>query len=177
MNTYSKFWWLALLKGGLLIILAFLIFRHPVSALVGVTIYIAITLLLTGITEIFASVAAKELIPKWGWGLTGGIIDLIFGIILLSNPALSAAIIPFVVGFWIIIYGVMTFVGSFAIKKTGNTLWWVETLLGLLAVIIGFSMTNNILAGVLAITYWMGFGFLLAGIFNVSLGFRLRPKA
>ena len=115
--------------------------------------------------------------PKWGWGLAGGIIDLLFGSILLSNPALSAATLPFVVGFWIIIYGVMAFVDSFASKKAGQSNWWLGTLNGLLAVIIGFFITNNVLAGMFAITWWMGFGFMLAGIINISVGLSLRSKS
>ncbi len=176
MNTVTKYWWLALVKGILLIVLAFMVFRHPVSALVGVAIYIGITLLLTGITEIFASTASKGVEPRWGWGLASGILDLLFGFILLSNPGLSAATLPFVVGFWIIIYGVMTFVDSFTQKKTGNSNWWLSTLYGLLSVIIGFFITNNVMAGILTITWWMGFGFLLAGIIYISVGLRLKPK-
>lgn len=154
-----------------------MVFRHPVSALVGVAIYIGITLLLTGITEIFASLATKDVMPKWGWGLAGGIIDLLFGFILLSNPALSAATIPFVVGFWIMIYGVMAFVDSFSSKKAGQSNWWLGTLNGILSVIIGFFITNNILAGMFAITWWMGFAFILAGIINISIGLKLKPKS
>lgn len=176
MNTFSKYWWLALVKGILLILLAFFVFRHPVNALVGVAIYIAITLLLTGVIEIISSVAAKEFAPKWGWGLVGGILDLIFGIILLSNPALSAATLPFVIGFWIIFYGVMTFANSFTEKRNGNPNWWTGVLYGLLSLFIGFIITNNILLGIMAITWWMGFGFLLAGIINITIGLSLKPK-
>lgn len=176
MNTFTKYWWLALVKGILLILLAFFVFRHPVDALVGVAIYIGFTLLLTGIVEIMGSIAVKDIVPKWGWGLFGGILDVIFGIILLSNPALSAATFPFIIGFWIIFYGVMTFAGSFTEKRNGNTNWWIGVLYGLLSIFIGFMITNNLMVGIMAITWWMGLGFLLAGIINITIGISLKPK-
>ena len=47
---------------------------------------------------------SRDSLPNWGWGLAGGLFDIIFALILLSNPALTATTLPFVVGFWIIIY-------------------------------------------------------------------------
>ena len=136
MNTFSKYWWLALIKGILLILLAFFVFRHPVNALVGVAIYIGITLMLTGIVEIIGFIATKDIVPKWGWGLVGGIMDLIFGIILLSNPVLSAATLPFIIGFLIIFYGIMTFANSFTEKRNGNANWWMGVIYGILSILI-----------------------------------------
>lgn len=174
MNALKKYWWLALIKGILLIILSFMVFRHPMDALVGVAIYIGITLILTALTEIAFAFATKDVAPKWGWGLAGGIIDLAFGFILLSNPALTAATIPFVVGFWIIICGISAFANSFSLKKEGDSGWWFGILIGVFSAIIGVFIINNLLAGVLTITSWMGLGFMLAGILNIGIGFKLK---
>ena len=174
MNTITKNWWIALLKGIILIILAILVFRHPADALVGVAMFIGISLLLTGIIQSVVSVSSKELAQGWGWGLAGGLLDIFFAIIFLSNPVLTAAAIPFVVGFWMIFYGVMTFANSFQTKKEGNSNWGLELVGGLLAVFIGFVISGNLLAGTLAITIWMGIGFLLAGIVYVIVALGLK---
>ena len=174
MNTLSKYWWVSLLKGIILIILAIFVFRHPVGALVGIAIYIGVSLLLTGIIQTIVSVAGKDSVPNWGWGLAGGLFDIFFAIVFLSNPALTAAAIPFVVGFWMIFYGVMAFANSFQVKKEGNANWWLEMIGGLLTIFIGFVISGNLLAGALAITIWMGIGFLLAGIIYVFAAFGLK---
>ena len=174
MNTLSKHWWVALLKGIILIILAIFVFRHPVGALVGIAIYIGVSLLLTGIIQTIVSVAGEDSVPNWGWGLAGGLFDIFFAIVFLSNPALTAAAIPFVVGFWMIFYGVMAFANSFQVKKEGTANWWLEMIGGLLTIFIGFVISGNLLAGALAITIWMGIGFLLAGIIYVFAAFGLR---
>ena len=77
-------------------------------------------------------------------------------------------------GFWMIFYGVMTFANSFEVKKEGNANWWLEMLGGLLTIFIGFVISGNILAGTMAITIWMGIGFLLAGIVYVVAAFGIK---
>ena len=73
MNKLSKYWWIALLKGIILMILSIFIFRHPVGALVGVAIYIGVSLLLNGIIQTIVSIAGKDSVPNWDWRL-GGIV-------------------------------------------------------------------------------------------------------
>ena len=146
MKTLNKYSWLMLFRGIILIILAIMVFRHPIDAMVGIAIYLSITLLLTGLIEVYTAIATKQTIPNWGWGLAVGLIDIFFAFVLLSNPAITAASLPFVVGFWLIIAGVMNFVNSFKDKKDGVSTWWLGLIGGLLTIFIGFILTNNIIA-------------------------------
>lgn len=174
MKTLQKLWWFTLLRGIILVLLAFFVFRHPVNALLGVAVFIGISLLLTGIVQIGISFASREIIPNWGGALAGGLIDIIFGFVLLSNPALTAASLPFVVGFWIIVSGIMSFADSFQSKKEGNSLWGLNMLGGVLSMIIGYFIMSNVIVGALTITAWMGIGFAIAGIVNIVVGFKLK---
>ena len=91
MKTLNKYSWLMLFRGIILIILAIMVFRHPIDAMVGIAIYLSITLLLTGLIEVYTAIATKQTIPNWGWGLAVGLIDIFFAFVLLSNPAITAA--------------------------------------------------------------------------------------
>ena len=162
-----------LLKGLILVFLAFFIFQHPVGTLVGLALYIGIATLATGIFLIVASLSGPRE-ENWGWRLAEGIIDVFFGFILLSNPGISASVLPFVVGFWVIFSGILTFVNAFNVKKEGDSNWWINLISGILTIIIGYIITNNFLAGAVAITFWIGLGCMVAGIFNISLSFRMR---
>ncbi|MFC3881728.1 HdeD family acid-resistance protein [Algoriphagus namhaensis] len=170
----QKYWWLAFLRGLILIVLSIYIFQNPVSALLGVAIYISISFLFTGITQIFVSIAVRKEAENWGWGLAGGIVDLLFGFVLLSNPEMSAASLPFAVGFWLIFSGVMTFVSSFQIKKEGSSSWWLEMLGGLLSILIGYLISSNLILGTLAITTWLGAGLMILGISIIALALESR---
>ena len=113
MKNSMKYWWLVLIKGIILIALSFFIFGHPVSALLGLTLYIGISLLMTGAVLVISAIASRKSEDNWGWKLAEGGIDVIFAFILLSNPAITASVFPFIVGFWMMIYGVILFSGSF----------------------------------------------------------------
>mgnify|MGYP001816945655 CR=1 FL=1 len=174
MKTLQKIWWVSLLRGIILVLLAFFVFRHPVNALIGVAIYIGISLLITGILQTGFSIGFRDTFPNWGWILAGGLIDILFGFVLLSNPALTAASLPFVVGFWIIVSGIMSLADAFQSRKEENSLWGLGMLGGVLSIIIGYFITNNTMVGMLTITTWMGIGFAIAGIVNIVIGFKLK---
>ena len=174
MKTLNKYWWLTLIRGIVLILLAIMVFRHPVGSIVGLAIYLSVSLLFIGTTQIFMSIAAKDTQENWGWTLTIGLIDVFVAFILLSNPAVTAATLPFVVGFWLIVAGVMNAVNAFKDKKEGAAHWWLGLVGGIFTIFIGFVLTNNLLAGTLAITYWIGFGLILAGIVNIGLAIGLK---
>ena len=174
MKTLQKLWWITLLRGIILLMLAFFVFRHPANALIGVAIYIGVSLLFTGILQTGASIGFKDSFPNWGWILAGGLLDIVFGFVLLSNPALTAASLPFVVGFWIIVSGIMSFADAFQSKKEEAPLWWLGLLSGVLSVVIGYMIMSNLLFGALAITTWMGIGFAIVGIVNIVIGLKLK---
>jgi uncharacterized membrane protein HdeD (DUF308 family) len=111
---------------------------------------------------------------NWGWRLAEGAIDVLFAFILLTNPDVTASVFPFIVGFWTIVYGIMVFVDSLKARKEGATDWWMSLSGGILAVIIGYFITSNPLAGAIAVTFWIGLGFLILGIINVFLSFRMK---
>ncbi|MDW5288933.1 HdeD family acid-resistance protein [Formosa sp. PL04] len=174
MNNQTKYWWLTLLKGIVLIALAFFTFNHPAEALVGLALYIGIALMVTGVSITFAAISNRHWDDQWGWRLAEGIIDILLASILLSNPAITATTFPFIIGFWMIFYGVMLFAGSFGLKKLGNSNWWITLLGGALTVFVGYVIMNNLFAGVFAITFWMGCGILLFGLANISMAFQLK---
>ena len=174
MNELRKLWWVPLIRGIILLALAFFVFRHPINAMIGVAMYIGLSLIFTGIIQSINSLVLKKNLDNWGWLLTGGLIDIIFGFVLLSNPALTAITLPFVVGFWIIISGIMNFVSAFEDKKEKYSYWWLNLVGGILSVGVGYFIMNNTLLGDLVITTWMAIGFAMAGILNMAIGFNLK---
>ena len=174
MKEALKYWWLVLIKGIILILLSFFIFSNPVGTLIGLALYIGIALMITGILLIVTSLSNRKADDQWGWKLTEGIVDVFFAFILLSNPAVTAAVFPFVVGFWMIFYGIMLFVGSFSVKKEGDNSWGISLIGGILTVFFGYIIMSDILTGAIAITFWIGAGFMLFGLINISAAFRMK---
>ncbi len=176
MKELHKLWWIEIVRGALLLILSILILSYPMNAIYSLAVFIGVSLLLTGILEIATALRVKHYYSPWKWGLANGVLEIILALMLLSNPAVTAVTIPFIVGIWLIIHGLMMIGYSFVDKKEDRAGWGVNLVLGLLTTLFGFIITNNTLVGIWALTTWIGLGFLMAGLLNIIIGFWLKPK-
>jgi uncharacterized membrane protein HdeD (DUF308 family) len=169
-NTINKNWWLVLLKGLILIVLAFIVFNNPGATLLSIVLFIGLGFLLTGITIIVIALAGKNVIDNWGWKLAEGILDVLFGFILLANPEVTAVIIPFMIGFWAMFYGILITMSAFGSKKFG----WPQLIIGILTIILGNIITFNPLFFDFTISIWIGITLLFVGISNVFFAFDIK---
>ena len=67
-----KNWWMSLLLGLLYIAVALCLLFAPVSSYVALSVIFSISILVSGILEIFFAVGNKKIINSWGWYLAGG---------------------------------------------------------------------------------------------------------
>jgi len=83
---------LSLLMGVLYLVLGVLFLRDPGDVLLAMTLLLACVLLVGGLFRIIGSLMYQ--FPHWGWTLTGGIINLILGILIWQQWPVS--------GLWVI---------------------------------------------------------------------------
>ena len=115
-----KNWWMSLLLGLLYIAVALCLLFAPVSSYVALSVIFSISILVSGILEIFFAAGNKKTISSWGWYLAGGIIDLLIGIYLVFYPLVSMELIPFIVAFWLMFRGFTLCGYSTDLKRYGN---------------------------------------------------------
>ena len=118
-----KNWWMSLLLGLLYIAVALCLLFSPVSSYVALSIIFSISILASGILEIFFAAGNKKTISSWGWYLAGGIIDLLIGIYLVFYPLVSMELIPFIVAFWLMFRGFTLCGYSTDLKRYGTKDW------------------------------------------------------
>ena len=118
-----KNWWMSLLLGLLYIAVALCLLFAPVSSYVALSVIFSISILVSGILEIFFAVGNKKIINSWGWYLAGGIIDLLIGIYLVFYPLVSMELIPFIVAFWLMFRGFTLCGYSTDLKRYGTKDW------------------------------------------------------
>ena len=94
-------WWLWLVRGILAIILGILIFVWPQQVVTTLIWIFGLYLLIDGIVSVFRAFGIRKEDRTWGWALTGGIVSVIAGLIILFHPGVSAAIIGLFV-LWVI---------------------------------------------------------------------------
>jgi len=78
-------------------------------------IFIGVSFLFRGFTVLFIGVDGKGQ-PGRGWNIFAGIVIIIGGMIILSNP-FSVLALTWVVGIWLIVLGIFEIISSFMVKK------------------------------------------------------------
>ena len=169
-SQISKLWYMPLLKGLIMILLAILIFMSPGGTLLAWALYIGIGFVISGIILVYQGFTLRGVEQGWGWKVFEGILDIFLGFMLMANPALTAAVIPFVIGFWGVITGIMLFVGGIA-NKEGRGL---KILFGILIFILSNIIMFNPVSTAMSIVVWIGILLLLAGIGNLIFAFQVR---
>ncbi len=163
-------WYMVLIKGIVMILLALLILSSPGGALMTVAIYLGIGFLITGIVIVMRGFALRKTNDNWGWAVFEGALDIILGYIILINPLVTAELLPFIIGFWATFYGIMLVINAFS-KKDNRMM---KILSGIIIVLLGSLIMHNPLFIGLSIAIWAGVLLMIVGIYNVIASFSLK---
>lgn len=72
-----------------------------------------------------------------------GIVLVLLGIWICTQPRIVLSIVPVVVGIIVLIHGLMDIQYTLDIRKTGNTKWWIALIAAVLTLLIGFMLVFN----------------------------------
>lgn len=174
-------WWLMMLAGVLCVALGIAVFVFPLQSYVTLSILAGILMLLVGAAQLIIASTSGNYLAMRGYMLVGGVIDLILGLLLCVYPGVTMALLPIMLGIWMMYHSFMmiAFGGdleTFRLKGSGWTI-----LGGVLLLVLSFVvLVNPFSAGIAAVVVLSGvglivFGFLLcwvAGIFrNIDKNF------
>lgn len=169
-----RYWWLLLLAGIALFILGIIVFVYPMQSYVGMSVLFGWVILATGIVEVILSAANKHYVTGRGWLLAGGIIEIILGLILIFNLALSAVTLPIVLGFWLLFRG-FSAIGlggdMNAMNITGAGWTIVAGVLLLLCAL--WILFQPLVFGTTAVVVWVGISLLFAGVAAITMSVQL----
>ena len=140
----------------------------------SLSIVFSVFIFVSGISQIAFSISNKSKIQGLGWYLAGGILDLIIGILLISHPLMTMAVLPLYVGFWLLFQGFMAIGLSFQFKFEGVPNWVWFLFLGILTLLFSFLLLANPIFVGLSIVYMTAMAFVTAGIFRLFLAFDLK---
>lgn len=182
MKTYSfetftngiKHWYLLLIVGLIYIAVGIWVFLTPLSSYLALSLLFSVSFLISGISEIVLSVSNRKELDSWGWKLTFGIISVLVGLLLLSNPAISIATLPVYVGFMSLFYSIVAISFSMQLKSLGAKDWGFTLFLGILGIIFSFILIWNPLFAGLTLVYWTGLAFITLGVYRIIFSVQLK---
>ena len=173
-KTAVKQWYLPLIVGIILIVLGFYVLSTPVTSFLALSFVFSISFLFSGVAEIIFSLNNKNEIDAWGWYLTGGILNTLFGLLLLSNPAISLATLPFVIGFFAMFKSIQYLSFALDLKQYGIKNWGWILFFAILGILFSFILLWNPVFAGLTIVIWTGMAIISAGIASCILSFQLK---
>ncbi len=169
-----KNWWLLLIKGLILIILALLIFKHTRESMMAVSVFMGSGLIIMGITLLFISLEMKKVMENWTWRLAEGLMDIVFGFFMLAHPGITADVLPIFIGFWIIFYGVLMLSSSFLLHAGLSIQKKAVIIFAIITLVLGFLISFNPAIGHITMGILIGIPVMIIGLANIFFAFTLR---
>jgi len=163
-----KKWWVGLIQGLILIILSIYIFNNPLDALKGISIWIGILILFTGLVGIISWMAADRDKKEYS-SLLWSFLTIIFGIILLLNLFTTTRIVEIFFGLWMVFLG-LHFIEDGLVFKKHQSFRWVTVIAGVLCIIAAVVLIFDLGTGI-GVSLFIGVQILLAGIALVIVSF------
>lgn len=104
------------LIGVLSFIVGLYLVRHVLITILSVALILGIFWIVHGSVELFTAISHKGM-PGRGLTVFTGILSVIAGIVVLIYPGISLLALAWVLGIWLIVYGVIEVVLSFQLRK------------------------------------------------------------
>lgn len=169
-----RYWWISIVVGIISVVLGVWCLFQPVITLVTLSMLFVAGFIIGGIFEIIFAVANKEGMRGWGWTLASGIISVLFGLLLLSKPISTLAVMLFFVGFWLMFQSLWSIGTSVDLQMMKVKGWgWLLTF-GVLGLIFSFILILNPTFAAGFVVYLMSLTLFCYGLLRIYFGVKLR---
>ena len=131
----SNYWWIMLIVGILMVLCGFAYWFWPVAGFAIASQIFGWMLVLAGIVQLCVAAGPDQ--PRgWGWWLTGGVIDMFIGFMLVRSIVLSEAVFPYFIAIIFLYWGLSAIIS--AVSQRERHYWWLYLINGILMMVIGF---------------------------------------
>lgn len=151
----------------LLLILSLFLIIKPVTSLNFIMVLLGCITVLDGIIHIVSYFSTSSELKMFSFELVQGILGSILGFVFIFNPELIVSFLPFIIGAWIIVEGIIKFQFSFNIRGSELGNWFMPLCISILTIILGFIIVFNPFGTAIAITSLAGIFLLISEILNI----------
>ncbi|MCE4964067.1 HdeD family acid-resistance protein [Staphylococcus haemolyticus] len=163
----GKLKWSSLIMGTLLLIVAVIIFSYPVKNFYTLTWLIGLFILINGVIQLLFRRAARALAgSSSGLIVVIGIIDIIFGLLVIFNVGASSTFFIFMFAAWFIVSSV---IGLMTISKQSR-LKGLSIIVNALGLLLGIILLFNPMMGMILVSTMIAITFAILGVTYVIDG-------
>ena len=168
-------WWLMMLAGILCFAFGIAVFVFPMESYVVLSVLAGVLMLFVGASQLIIASTSGNYLAMRGYMLVGGVIDLLLGLLLCIYPGVTMAVLPIMLGIWLMYHAFMTIafggdLETFRVKGSGWTI-----LGGVILLVLSFIvLINPFSTGVAAVVTLTGAGLLVFGFLLCWMSMILR---
>lgn len=169
-----KKWWVFAALGAFMIICSFWMLTEPGSSFTALSAAFCIAILAYGISNAVFAITNRKYINGWGWMLTGGLFEIIMGLVLVFHPVLSELTLLIFAGLWVSFRGVQLIGLSIDLKEVGMQNWVWSLLFGIIITLIGTLMVFQPAYSFLNVIFLCFLGFFTTGLGYLTFAYDLK---
>lgn len=168
-------WWLPMVGGILAIILGIWCLMTPDATLTALSVLFIAIFLLSGIAETIFALSNRSCVRGWGWTLTGGIIEILLGILLIVLPLhVTTSILIYLVGFWVLFRSLWGIGQARDMQTLGIGGWgWLLTL-AILGVIFSLLYLISPVFGGAIMVLFISIALMIYGVYRIAWSLDLK---
>jgi uncharacterized membrane protein HdeD (DUF308 family) len=176
-ELFSPLWWLVLLRGIVIFVMGILLVSRPLPTIVVLVYLLGFYWFFDGIFTMLGSIRGRKNHKDWGWGVFVGIISALAGIIVFSQPYISAVIgvtfVIYMVAIMVLVSGMWSIITGIRLRKQiANE--WSMILGGMLSALFALLLMSNPLMSAMTLAWLMGVIALIGGIVLIVISLRIR---
>lgn len=166
-------WWVLMLRGVAAIVFGVLTWMQPAASAAALVLIFGAYVFVDGVLGVFSAIKSRNESRHWWmvllWGLTG----VVFGVLTVINPAITALVLTIYIGVWALITGVVEIVAALRLRKEieGE---WLLVLGGLISVLFGAFVLAQPGAGMMAMLWVIATYAVIFGVLMVLLAFKVK---
>jgi len=158
---------------GLLIISFFLIIMggyvllNPETAVLATALYIGVSFIAMGIGYLMEA----RFRHSYLFCITG-LIDILLGIVLLGNLAFTMLSVPFILGVWCLMTGIIYLISGAKIEGDVFSVGRLTMFSGVVGILFGILILLHPWLGIFTVSFLIGSYFILCGLFEIVRYFK-----
>ena len=158
--------WSMVVGGLLLIFFALVAVFLPGLTLVSITFIIGVGFLALGVVDVMTYFQQRKHKETSGWILVYALVDIAMSLMLLLHPIVFSSVLPWLVGLFVLVFGVLEIATSVALHHF-DAQFWVWTLL---SGIVGLVLGAGLLIFPALLVYYLSLFVIVRGISLIVAG-------
>lgn len=171
-NKFKSMYRTSIIFSIVLILIGLFLLINPETTLHAISYVIGIGLIVWGLVPTLQALSNKENESYMQIGLILGVFAILFGIFVVLTPNFIGSIIPFVLGIWMIINGIIKLSYSVTLNKNSNATNAI--IISLVITICGLILVFNPFGGAKFMTQILGISLIVYSVLDLVECFTLK---